>query len=121
MTQNGIFTALLLVSLSGCSFYARGADDYRKATRALLDTKQSEVQGCYAAEVKENAKAKGTVTVRFDVAPKTGKVENPTVVDDKTTGNKQLQKCVLDSLEGLVLEPPDQRKGEATFTWEFNR
>jgi hypothetical protein len=25
----------------------------------------------------------------------------------------------MDSLKGLTLDPPDERDGEATFTWEF--
>lgn len=115
--------ALLVAAalLAGCSFYARGPDDYRTAVRAVLDTRQPQVKDCYAQTLKADESAKGKVVVRFDVEPKTGLIQNPTVVEDKTTANPALQQCVLGSLEGLKLDPADQRKGEATFAWDFGR
>ena len=40
---------LAMLSLAGCSgsFYARSPDDYRTATRALLESKESSFQQCY--------------------------------------------------------------------------
>jgi hypothetical protein len=59
--------------------------------------------------------------VHFDVAPKTGAFSNVDVVKDETTANKPLQKCVLTAIDGLKLDPPDQREGDATFAWDFAR
>ena len=57
---------LLLVAalLGGCSFYARGADDYRKAVRAVLDTRQKQVEDCYKRTLQTDAKATGKVVVK---------------------------------------------------------
>ncbi len=112
-------TAVAVVALAGCTFYARGPEDYRKATRELLDGQAGSIRSCYERELKRDDKASGKVVVRFDVEPKTGNLVNAKVVDDTTTATAPLQKCVLDALDGLKLDPPDQRKGEATFEWEF--
>ena len=110
-----------VVALSGCSFYARGKDDYRKAVRNVLDRRSDDIETCYRTELKGNDEAQGKVTVAFDVEPKTGKLVNLEVVENDTTASAPLQRCVLGALDGLKLEPPDQRKGEAKFTWSFSR
>ena len=112
---------IVLALCAGCSFYARGKDDYKKAVRNVLDGQSESIEKCYRAELESNDKAKGKVVVRFDVEPKTGAFANVEVVKDDTTANKPLQKCVLGAFDGLKLEPADQRKGEATFTWDFAR
>lgn len=109
-----------VLALAGCSFYARGPNDYRKAVRSVLDRQSAQVERCYKRELETDDKTKGKVVVAFDVEPKSGAIVNAKVVEKQTTGNAALQKCVLDSLQGLKLDPPDQRKGEATFTWEFS-
>ena len=119
MTRTVLIASLALAS--ACSFYARGADDYRRAVRDVLDTRSTQVQQCYRSELAANDKATGKVVVQFDVEPKTGKFVAAKVVENESTANKPVQKCVLDSLDGLSLTPPDNRKGEATFTWEFSR
>jgi hypothetical protein len=113
-------SALAFSLLSGCTFFARGPDDYRKAVRTVLDTKNGDIEACYKAAAAQNTDLKGTVTVHFFVEPKTGDISNPEVVKEQTTGDETLQKCVLDSLGGLKLDPADQRKGDATFVWSFN-
>ena len=112
--------SLLCFSLLGCSFYARGPDAYRTAVRGLLDTKRPEVEACYKSSYEADKSARGTVVAKFDVEAKSGKVVHPTIVPEGTTANDALKQCVLSSLQGLTLQPPDQRKGEATFTWEFS-
>lgn len=106
--------------LSGCSFYARGPDDYRTAVRNAIDVKGPSVEDCYKSARQQNPAAAGAVVVRFDVEPKTGQIVRPEVVKEQTTADEALQRCVLDSLAGLKLDPPDQRLGQATFRWEFH-
>jgi outer membrane lipopolysaccharide assembly protein LptE/RlpB len=118
--QSILLTTVLAAS-AGCSFHARGADDYRKAVRKVLDTRNEQVESCYRQELHGKHEAAGKVVVRFDVAPKTGEFTHAKVVEKQTTAAEPLQKCVLGSLDGLKLAPPDQRKGEATFTWQFGR
>ena len=108
-------------ALAGCSFYARGPDSYREAVRGMLETKRPDVEACYKRSYEADQSAQGRVVAKFDVEPKSGKVVRPEIVPEGTTANDALKQCVLSSLEGLTLAPPDQRKGEATFTWEFAR
>jgi PBP1b-binding outer membrane lipoprotein LpoB len=109
------------LALVGCSFYARGPDSYREAVRGMLETKRPDVEACYKRSYEADQSAQGRVIAKFDVEPKSGKVVRPEIVNEGTTANEALKQCVLSSLEGLTLAPPDQRKGEATFTWEFAR
>lgn len=109
--------APLLLS-AGCSFYARDADTYRQATRELVDTRSPDMKDCYDVALQTNETVSGTIVVNFVVEKKTGKIMNP-VVDPSTTAPAELAKCVVDSIDGLQLDPPDQREGQATFTWKF--
>jgi hypothetical protein len=106
---------------AGCSFYARGPNDYRTAVRKVLETKQPDVETCYKQSYEKDSAVQGKVVARFEVEPKTGKLAKQAIVSEGTTANETLQKCVLKSLEGLVLNPPDERTGAATFTWDFSR
>jgi len=109
-----------LASLSGCAFMARGADMYRDDTSALLDTRKDEIQQCYDDILKTDPSAKGTVAIHFGVKKKTGEVHGAEVIADRTTAPVNVQQCVLTALEGLKLDPPDDRTdGDATFVWEF--
>lgn len=113
---------LALASMfSGCSFHARGPEDYRKAVRKVLDSRNKQVESCYKSELKSDEAAKGKVVVKFDVEPSSGNIANAKIVEKQTTANAALQQCVLKSLDGLKLDPADQRKGEATFSWDFSR
>lgn len=116
--------ALIMVacaSAAACSFYARSPDDYRTAVRKVLEHKQPEVESCYKQRYEKDNAAQGRVVVSFEVEPKTGNIVKPSIVPAGTTANEALQKCVLAALEGLKLDPPDQRTGAATFTWDFSR
>lgn len=111
--------AVLLCAAAGCSFHARDADSYRKATRDLLETRNPDIKGCYDAELKQDPKASGTVVVNFLVEKKTGKVLAARVDEAASSAPPGLRQCVVNALDGLALEPPDERDGEATFQWEF--
>jgi hypothetical protein len=117
-------SAIILLSLAclvGCSisFAARDADTYRKDTRELLATKNGVVTMCYEEQLKSGAKPGGKVVVNFTVQEETGQLINAALVKEKTTAPEALSKCVLDAINGLALDPPDQKKGLATFEWEF--
>ena len=107
--------------LPACSFYARGPNDYRDAVRNVLNGQQSSIEDCYKAAYEKDKTLGGKVVVRFDVEPKTGAISNAKVVEEATDAGPPLQQCVLSSLGGLKLDPPDQRKGEATFAWDFQK
>ena len=109
----------LFAFASGCSFHARDADSYRKATRALLETRSADIKGCYDAELKKDPKVGGKVVVKFTVAKETGAIIDPEVVEDTSNAPASLSQCVVNALNGLALDPPDERDGNAQFQWEF--
>ena len=108
-----------LMALGGCSFHARAPEDYRKATRALLETQNGPLQGCYERLLEQDAAQGGTVVVRFTVQKESGQIVDAKVLDAETSASADLGNCVVESITGLTLEPPDERDGDATFTWEF--
>jgi len=117
-----ILLLAVLGSASACSvsYHARNAEDYRTATRALLESKQSDFTACYDGVLKATPDAKGTVAVSFEVAEDTGKITTPKSLPE-STAPEALQACVVNGLNGLALDPPDARKGVATMTFDFTR
>jgi hypothetical protein len=109
--------ALTVGVLGGCA--VRSPEMYRDDTRKLLSNKQPVLAACYDAELQNNRDAAGKVIVHFVVERDTGRVLNPKIDDLLSTPNRTLRGCVLDSMRDLVLSPPDERNGDATFTWEF--
>jgi hypothetical protein len=111
---------LLLAALSGTSACAvRSPEMYRDDTRKLLTSKRPVLAACYDAELQTHPQADGKVIVHFTVERDTGRVLNPRIDDLLSTPNRTLRGCVLDAMRGLMLAPPDDRNGDATFTWEF--
>ena len=111
---------LTLVGLSlGCTFYARSTDDYKKDTRTVLEQQNGAIQGCYDQALAANPAQSGKVVVTFTVEKKTGQMTNVAADPNQSTAPDNLQNCVVKSLEGLKLDPPDQREGQATFEWVF--
>lgn len=111
--------ASLLGVTAGCEFHARSPEDYRSVTRALIETRTSQIQSCYDDALKTNKEAKGNVTVHFFVVEDTGALDNIEALPS-STAPEALQQCVVTALQGLVLQPPDARKGDATFSFEFS-
>jgi hypothetical protein len=110
--------APLLMS-AGCSFYARDAEDYRKVTRELVETRAGDIKDCYDVALQTDETVGGVVVVNFLVEKKTGKIMNPVVDEAQSTATPELQQCVVGAIDGLQLDPPDAREGQATFTWRF--
>ena len=115
-------TTLLLASsiaLGACSFAARSPEMYRDDTAKALATKQEAIRACYDGVLKSNPGAAGMVTVKFDVETEQGRISNVTVDKARTTAPDQVSECVTRSIDGLTLAPPDARKGEGSWTYEF--
>jgi len=111
--------AVVLGMVAGCSFAARSPDMYRDDTQKLLDTRNAQLKACYDDALKTDAKMAGTVTVQFVVEPETGKVTKAAIDKTKSTAPDALGQCVIRSVDGLVLQPPDANEGQATFSYEF--
>lgn len=110
-------SAALLFAVAGCA--VRSPKMYRDDTRSMLLAKRSVLEACYDAELQSDPKAAGKVIVHFTIESDTGRVLNPLIDDLLSTPNRTLRGCVLDAMRDLVLQPPDDRNGKATFTWEF--
>lgn len=113
------FTVIAALA-SGCTFIARDTETYKQETRKVLETKNSEIVGCYDKALAANPSQSGNVVVTFIVEKKTGNITNVSADPNQSTAPEALQTCVVTSLEGLVLDPADQREGQATFTWTFS-
>jgi hypothetical protein len=121
--KNLIIAPVLLIAatLGGCSFNARGPADYKKDTRALLETRDKDIKACYDTLLKDDKEAKGSVVLTFTVKAKTGEFSDVKIADKGTSAPDALKSCVLDAVKGLKLDPPDERDGKATFTYEFKQ
>lgn len=107
------------VALSGCSFHARSAEDYRDATQALLETRNPQIKQCYDDALKGQPGLQGTVAITFTVESETGNIINAAADPGGTNAPEALSQCVLTAVQGLTLNPPDKRDGLATFVYQF--
>lgn len=109
----------IALSTAGCSYHARDAESYRKVTRDLVETRSGDVKSCYDKELAASLDTSGTVVVRFTVQSETGQIVNARMDEVASSAPASLGACIVSALEGLVLDPPDARDGDATFRWEF--
>lgn len=109
----------LLVSSLGCSGMARDTSTYESDTSALLDTRADALQACYDKQIGFNRQLAGKLTITFKVEKKTGKLTQLGWDKNRTSVDEGLATCVVSALEGLRLDPVDQRDGVATFTYTF--
>jgi TonB family protein len=114
-----LITTLLGLTLASTGCAARSAEMYRDDTRKLLESKQGAIQDCYNDVLKQERTAGGKVVVRFTVKSDTGVIADAKVDKAQSTGSKGLGQCIVKAIEGLTLDPADERDGDATFTWEF--
>ncbi len=112
-----IASLALACGLAGCA--ARNAEMYRTDTRQLIETRTGAIQDCYNAELQKQSTAAGKVVVRFKVQNDTGKIVDAKVDAAQSSGSAALGECVVKAIDGLQLDPPDRRDGDATFSWEF--
>lgn len=112
--------AAALSSVCACHFEARSPENYRKDTRALLETRNADLTACYDDALRNDPNLGGAVVIGFVVSARSGGVNDVKVLP-QTTAPERLSECVRMALYGLVLQPPDDRDGEATFVWRFGR
>jgi hypothetical protein len=103
----------------GCTCMARDAETYKNDTRSLIETRNKAIKDCYDVALTTDPKLEGDVVVNFTVEKKTGKILNPQVDAARTKAPESLSKCIVEAIDGLTLEPVDQRDGQATFSWKF--
>src|SRR5262249_13676815 len=108
-------------AILACSSQARAPEQYRDDTERLLVARERELTACYTDMLATHPDARGHVPLHYRVEARPGRVLPPTVAPARTAAPAELTTCVVRSLEGLRLVPPDPRDGEATFVWEFTR
>jgi hypothetical protein len=122
MKSLSLITVIVLAAgAMGCStqFVMRDTDTYRQDTRMLLSTKNGEIKACYDTQLKADPKTSGSIVVNFKLEAETGKVLNVQLDETKSMAPEALKQCVLKAMDSLVLDPPDQNEGVASFSWEF--
>lgn len=122
MRNSTIFSLIVLTAsavVPGCTCVARDAETYRADTRSLLETRTRAVKDCYDVALTTDPKLDGQVVVTFKVEKKTGKIIDTGVDKTRTKAPDSLSKCIVDAVDGLTLDPVDQREGQATFSWTF--
>jgi len=122
MKSLSLITVIILAAGAiGCSaqFVIRDVDTYRQDTRTLLSTKNGEIKACYDAQLKSDPKTSGSIVVNFKVQEETGKLVNVQIDETKSMAPDALKQCVLKAMDSLVLDPPDQNEGIASYSWEF--
>jgi len=121
--KNQTILSLIFMTASavvpGCTCLARDAETYRADTRTLVETKNKALKDCYDAALVADPKLDGQVTVKFKVEKKTGKILDVAVDPAETKAPEELSQCIVKAIDGLALEPVDQRDGLATFRWTF--
>jgi len=117
--RNLLVASALLAPTFGCSFMARGPEQYRDDTAAVLAQRNAQIKSCYDKQLDTDETVNGKVVVNFTVEKKTGMLTNVVVDESQTTAPKPLAACIVSAMDGLQLTPEDQRDGLATFVWEF--
>ena len=121
-TQTRLMACALAIGLSpslACSFMMRDTPTYERDTSTLLDTRESQLQTCYESELERNPDLSGKLTLTFTVEKQTGQITQLAWDQSRSTVNDSLASCVISALDGLELAQPDQRDGQATFTYTF--
>ncbi len=115
-----IATGLVAVSsfVTGCAY--RDAKMFVDDTGKVLATRNNEIKACYDGVLKTNPTAGGRVTVKFEVETDEGKIVNVQVDQAGTTAPAPVADCVKNNLNGLAISPPDKKKGDATWVYEFS-
>jgi hypothetical protein len=121
MRKSPIHLALLALAVAavGCSVAARDANMYAQDTQKVLESRNGAIKACYDQQLKTDKSVAGTVTVKFTVKTETGDLTDIKVDPAGTTAPEALSQCVVTSIQGLKLTPPDSQEGLATYSWSF--
>lgn len=120
VNSSAAFLALVAFSSGtlGCSFVMRDETRYERDTREALQARQGQIRTCYEQTLAAEGKVEGETVITFTVQKQTGVFADATV-NPASTAPEALSSCILAALDGVELDPVDQRDGVATFTWRF--
>ena len=97
-----ILSALCASLVAGCTFMARGPEQYESDTRKVLEERNPQIKACYDALLDREAGIGGNVVVRFTVEKKTGVFKEIRLDNEATTAPESIAQCVLQALQGLT-------------------
>lgn len=109
------------IGMVACGGAARGPEEYRDDTRAVIEANNGNIKACYDRLLASGSEAGGIVVVNFTVEKKTGAFKQVSYDVNETTAPETVAMCVVQTLEVLTLDPADKRDGVATFRWEFGQ
>jgi hypothetical protein len=109
-----------LACLAVACAHARTADEYRADTQKLLASKDGEIKACYDKILETKPDAAGLVTFDFAVEAKTGRITDIKSDREHTTAPTMVAHCVSEALKTLALEKGDKKRGQASWSWQFN-
>lgn len=118
--QTLVLMVTLAATASACQFIARSPKQYAEDAGTLIAKSNAKVKDCYDGVLKGDKSAKGTVTVNFTVNKETGTIGDVKADAANSTAPESVHACVVSALDGLTLDPPDQRVGLATFRYELS-
>lgn len=119
MKKHLTILGLAALALSTASCAVRDAEMYAADTANVVVTRNPQIKTCYDEALKADQSAAGAVVVSFTVEKKTGNIIDAALVKERTTAPEALGQCVVNAMQGLVLDPPDRNEGAAIFTWNF--
>lgn len=119
MKSTILVAASLSVASVACSFAARSPEMYRDEVKVALEKKNADIQACYDGVLKGTPGVQGKVTIKFDVETEKGQVTNVSLDAANTTAPPAVAECVTKNVGGVAIAPPDARKGEASWVYEF--
>ena len=108
-----------IVALASAGCAVRSDNIYQEDVTKVLMSKADYLSSCHGEALKSDPGAAGSVVVKFRVEEDSGNFTNAAVEPSTTTAPESLQQCTLTALDGLVLEPGDNRPANATYEIVF--
>ncbi|HLU68887.1 MAG TPA: AgmX/PglI C-terminal domain-containing protein [Kofleriaceae bacterium] len=106
--------ALLLPACGGSGM----GQAVRQDITARMESVQSPLSECYRVALEEKRRLAGTMWLRFDVEPETGKFTNVQVARSQVR-HEGLESCVVDEVSKLALETPQKTVVSVDYPIDF--
>jgi hypothetical protein len=112
-------TLVASIAAVGCGHFARETTEYSVDVRQMLASRNDAVSLCYGRVLEQMPTAAGTVALRFRVVPETGRLAKTRINPAKTTAPEPVQRCILENLDEMKLDPPDVNEAVGEVVWNF--
>jgi hypothetical protein len=106
-----------LVIAAACGGSGMGQNVRNDITLRMTST-QGTLATCYERALQEKRKLRGTMWLRFEVEPKTGKFRRVSILRSELQ-NQGLETCVLDTVATLALAVPQKSTVSVDYPLHF--